>query len=728
MFFAKPARSFFFSASIALSIAGGGTAQPTDTIPPLPPAGLTANIASCGEVDLSWNATTDNTGGSGLKAYTINRYDAAGVNTPISIGATRMTFSDTNWVKSSSTMTYTVTAMDNAGNVSLASNSVTVTTPACPMSASEQIIDSADHDAFGKTIATYGSRTALIYQKKNAQLKYDTWLYVRDEDTGLRSQLLLHPFPGYFQVETDYVLTSATELWTLSYDMSNGGRVLASQYFLNGPPVTAAVLVSTKSLGDGKSYPESMIRLKSGALMMAWNEEGDSYTTPDGSLNTGFAYRSATSNWAVDFPVNVPNPYGGNIPRTQMAMAQHPADGSIWSFAKRDSFNNINALHFTETTSGFVVDWINPGYITFTNDGNNGPEGEFPFLVAAADPTRSAILLAYQSHPYQIVFIDPLYNLMNAIFLKESNGTIAQVGADGTKTFIPFPSAIEREVQFGFSVLSDGTIWLTYQPINHTALTWNEVYTTQYSGNVWSAPSLVGFKYMTANSSNGARDPGFVVYRADQPEVAFWTPDKKIHSLVLSNLAPTPPDTTPPATSITSPSSGNTVSGSVTISASASDNVGVTRVELWLDGALASADTASPYSFTWNTTATANGSHALQTKAYDAAGNLGTSSIVTVTVSNSTLANLTVAIISPSNGATVPRNQKVTISASAKDNVPISKVQFSVNGSIIGTATAAPYNCPWKVPGKNNASYRIQAEAYDAMGNTAAQAITVTAQ
>jgi subtilisin family serine protease len=93
-------------------------------------------------------------------------------------------------------------------------------------------------------------------------------------------------------------------------------------------------------------------------------------------------------------------------------------------------------------------------------------------------------------------------------------------------------------------------------------------------------------------------------------------------------------DTTAPTTSITSPANGATVSGTVTVSANASDNVGVSRVELFVDGALAGTDTTSPYSFSWNTAAVANGSHTLQTRAYDAAGNSGSSSAVGVTVSN----------------------------------------------------------------------------------------------
>ncbi len=93
-------------------------------------------------------------------------------------------------------------------------------------------------------------------------------------------------------------------------------------------------------------------------------------------------------------------------------------------------------------------------------------------------------------------------------------------------------------------------------------------------------------------------------------------------------------DTTKPVTSITAPSGGATVSGTTTVNASASDNVGVTKVEFYLDGGLQSTDTTSPYSWSWNTTGTGNGTHSLTSKAYDAAGNTGTSAVVSVTVSN----------------------------------------------------------------------------------------------
>ncbi|HEX7830163.1 MAG TPA: Ig-like domain-containing protein, partial [Thermoanaerobaculia bacterium] len=93
-------------------------------------------------------------------------------------------------------------------------------------------------------------------------------------------------------------------------------------------------------------------------------------------------------------------------------------------------------------------------------------------------------------------------------------------------------------------------------------------------------------------------------------------------------------DTTAPTTSITAPANGATVSGTVNVTANASDNVGVSRVEFWLDGALANTDNASPYAWSWNTTSATNASHTLVSKAFDAANNTGTSTTVTVTVNN----------------------------------------------------------------------------------------------
>ncbi|RKG74590.1 hypothetical protein D7W79_22485 [Corallococcus exercitus] len=92
-------------------------------------------------------------------------------------------------------------------------------------------------------------------------------------------------------------------------------------------------------------------------------------------------------------------------------------------------------------------------------------------------------------------------------------------------------------------------------------------------------------------------------------------------------------DTTAPTASITQPTGGTVAVGNVTVQATASDNVGVVKTELYVDGQKAAEDTTSPYSFTWTATA---GTHSLVVKAYDAANNVGSSAAVSVTAATQT--------------------------------------------------------------------------------------------
>jgi subtilisin family serine protease len=99
-----------------------------------------------------------------------------------------------------------------------------------------------------------------------------------------------------------------------------------------------------------------------------------------------------------------------------------------------------------------------------------------------------------------------------------------------------------------------------------------------------------------------------------------------------------PGDTTPPTTSISSPGEGDTVSGTVAVTATAVDSGGVDLVEFFLDGAASPfcSDATEPYSCPWDTTTAVNGSHALHTVAHDSWGNSAASAPVNVTVSNVT--------------------------------------------------------------------------------------------
>src|SRR5262249_31262149 len=160
--------------------------------------------------------------------------------------------------------------------------------------------------------------------------------------------------------------------------------------------------------------------------------------------------------------------------------------------------------------------------------------------------------------------------------------------------------------------------------------------------------------------------------------------------------------------SITAPANGATVAGtSVTVSATAADNVAVVGVQFLLDGAnLGAEDTATPYSIAWNTAAVANGVHSLTARARDGAGNTTASAAVTVTVRNDVTAP-TVSMTAPAAGATVT-GTAVTVSANASDNIGVAGVQFLVDGASVGAeVTTAPYQIAWNSTSVANGSHTL---------------------
>ncbi|MCX7993889.1 MAG: S8 family serine peptidase [Fimbriimonadales bacterium] len=90
------------------------------------------------------------------------------------------------------------------------------------------------------------------------------------------------------------------------------------------------------------------------------------------------------------------------------------------------------------------------------------------------------------------------------------------------------------------------------------------------------------------------------------------------------------PDTTPPTVSITSPANGATVGNTQSVTVGASDNRGVVRVELYLNGGLVASSNSGSATFNLNTRQWSRGAHTLQARAYDAAGNIGSSAAITV--------------------------------------------------------------------------------------------------
>jgi hypothetical protein len=180
-------------------------------------------------------------------------------------------------------------------------------------------------------------------------------------------------------------------------------------------------------------------------------------------------------------------------------------------------------------------------------------------------------------------------------------------------------------------------------------------------------------------------------------------------------------DATSPSVSITSPTNGSTVSGTVNIQVSATDNVAVASVSLAVDGTTIGTSSTAPYSFSWTAS---SGTHTIVATAKDAAGNSATNSIsVSQNVVSADVTAPTVSITSPASGSTV--SGTVSVGVNASDNVGVKSVALSVDGTVVSTLTAAPYNFSWNTTNVADGNHSLSAKAIDEAGNSNISTITL---
>jgi peptidoglycan/xylan/chitin deacetylase (PgdA/CDA1 family) len=181
-------------------------------------------------------------------------------------------------------------------------------------------------------------------------------------------------------------------------------------------------------------------------------------------------------------------------------------------------------------------------------------------------------------------------------------------------------------------------------------------------------------------------------------------------------------DTTPPAIALTSPADAATVSGTVLVTADASDAGGIARVEFYAGSTLFATDVDSPYAADWDTTPYAGTAVTLVARAFDAAGNSADSAArqVNVTATSSDTTPPTVALTNPAAGATVTGT--VLLSADASDAGGIARVELFANGVLLATDLTAPYETNWDTAPYAGTTVTLVARAYDSAGNTTTSA------
>jgi len=231
-----------------------------------------------------------------------------------------------------------------------------------------------------------------------------------------------------------------------------------------------------------------------------------------------------------------------------------------------------------------------------------------------------------------------------------------------------------------------------------------------------SGPQVVNVLESTARDLGAAGDDNYFGYGRVDAAAAV--------TAAIQGVTTT--DKQAPSASITAPT-GGTVSGIVPVNVSASDNVGVSRVELLVNGTLLASDTVAPYGFSWDSSALAGKSASLVAKAYDAAGNVANSQTVSVNVASAASSDSTpptVSISSPTGGTV---SGTVSVAVNASDNVGVTRVDLLVNGAVVASDTAAPFSFSWDASSRVGTSPTLVAQAYDAAGNSASSsAVTVS--
>jgi len=206
-----------------------------------------------------------------------------------------------------------------------------------------------------------------------------------------------------------------------------------------------------------------------------------------------------------------------------------------------------------------------------------------------------------------------------------------------------------------------------------------------------SGASFVNFQTVTLglNATNAPVGP-----HAIYAKITGGARTRYLYAPEILTVTP-PPDIVRPTVVITNPPSAKTFTNAqtLTISASASDNIGVARVDFYDGATLKGSDVTAAYSYDWAFTVVDNGAHIWTARAYDAAGNVATSAPVTLTVSIDLTAPV-VSIFAPTNGQ-VYATAAITVAGTASDlsspTTGVATVEVRTNGGawLLATGTTS---------------------------------------
>jgi hypothetical protein len=610
----------------------------SDTSSPSKPGNLQATAPNSNQVQLSWSPSTDNVGVTG--------YDVLRGGNVIGT-ATATTYLDST-VSPSTQYTYTVEALDAAGNVSAPSDAAIVTTPAA--SANPPVISQIATSQVTTTSATVSWTTDI---PSSSQVLYGTSPTYSQSTTLDPTQVTSH----------SQTLAGLTPGTTYHFAVRSTGS--ASNTATSGDN-TFATMASNVTLPDMKVLvPTSDISIATNATThdrqlqfthITWDagtgpfEIDPTYNTQTGTSTFVQAIYAMNKPgvWTLDHKVPVaatgvfdpPSDY--QFPLTKFTLNSVNADGSLGTVVATSPKTD-----YCITGDTFVGGVPNtPNSTTPSQSNCNDPNKALGWSVGWGDeydqtddgqpidltgiPDGTYVLEGIVDPQHVLTESDPTNNVVdtelqisgnNVTVLSQTNPgttppTVAMIsptnGSDVSGTVKLQASAVAG----GSNTITSVQFLLDGQPLG------SAVTASPYTLNWVVGSTSLGNHTLSARVTDSAGN------------VATASP---ITVIVVSGGGGGGPDTTPPTVSITNPTQNEPVSGTIPLAANATDNVAVASVQFFVDGQkVGGAVTSAPYAINWDSTTVASGTHVISAQATDTSGNVGSSQQVTVNVQNPT--------------------------------------------------------------------------------------------
>jgi len=606
-----------------------------DASPPTMPTNVKATAPNSNQVQVTWSPSTDNVG---VTTYDILRGGSV-------IGTAAGTTYLDGTVSPSTAYSYTVEALDAAGNVSAASDPATVTTP--PASAGPPVISQVATSQVTTTSATVSWTTDI---PSSTQVLYGT-----SSQYGQSTALDATQVTGHSQT-----LTGLTPGTTYHFAVQSTGSQSNTATSTDNTFATTASNVT---------LPDMKILVPTGDISIANNP-----TTHDRQLQfTHITWDAGAGPFEIDPAYNAQT---GTATWTQAIYAMNKP--GAWTLDHKVP---------VAATGVFVP----PSDYQF-------PLTKFTLNTVNADGSIGGVVATSPKNDYCITgdkFVGGVPNAPNSTTPPQSNCT------DPTKPL-------------GWSV------------------GWGDEYDQTDNGQPIDLTGVPDGTYIL----EGTVDPQHVLTESDPTNDVVDT-ELQISGGNVAVLSQTNPGTTPPTVAMTSPGDGASVSGTVTLQASAAagGSAAVTSVQFLLDGQpLGNPVTSAPYTLTWTVGSTPLGNHTLSARVTDSSRNVATATPITVTVvsggggGGSDTTPPTVSITNPTQNQTV--SATTPLAANASDNVAVASVQFLVDGQKVGSpVTSSPYAINWDTTTVSSGTHVVSAQATDTSGNVgSSQQVTVTVQ